>query len=324
MGEEEENKEEEVQEEEDDDEGEEGRDWQRQRVDEVYNEDSEENLEIDNLEVPRELNFEDNAGAPAANNQGCGGGGCAGAPQGRDGAANNQGHGGGGQAGEYQGPAAAAQGCGGGGRAGAPQGPAAADQGRGGGGCAGAPQGPAAAALGCGGGGHARAREGGGCAGAPQGPAGAAGAAAAVNLINHMETPFHQYVNNHVEAYASPFNDPTREDAMRSAGAHVISLQPLVNDSNEERQKGEYMVCVILAITNAGTAQTRGRTNGRYVGPQKNTPYQQMFQCMCINSNSGRNAFTMFFGESTGGRMFHGSMEQRDNGTFSENLCVCF
>jgi hypothetical protein len=35
-GEEEENKEEEVQEEEEDNEGEEGREWQRQRVDEVY------------------------------------------------------------------------------------------------------------------------------------------------------------------------------------------------------------------------------------------------------------------------------------------------
>jgi hypothetical protein len=45
---------------------------------------------------------------------------------------------------------------------------------------------------------------------------------------------------------------------MRSAGAHVISLQHLVDNSNEERQKGEYMVCVILAITNAGTAQTSG------------------------------------------------------------------
>jgi hypothetical protein len=55
-----------------------------------------------------------------------------------------------------------------------------------------------------------------------------------------------------------------REDAMTSAGAHVISLQHLVDYSNEERQKGEYMVCVILAITYAGTTQTRGRTNGQY------------------------------------------------------------
>jgi hypothetical protein len=271
-GEEEENEEEEVQEEEDD-EGEEGRDWQRRCVDEVYDKDSEENSEID-LEVPRELNFKYDAGASAANNQGHGGGGCAGAPQGHDGAANNQGHGGGSRDGEHQGPAAAAQGCGGGGCAGAPQGPAAADQGHGGGGHAGAPQGPAAAAQGHGGGGHAGACEGGGCAGAPQGPAGAAGAAGAVNPINCMETPFCQYVNNRVQTYKSPFNDPTREDAMRSAGAHVISLQHLVDNSNEERQKGEYMVCVILTITNTGTAQTRGRANGQYGGPQQNTPYQ--------------------------------------------------
>ncbi len=53
-GEEEENKEEEVQEEEDNNAGEEGRERQRQRVDEVYNKDSEENLYNDNLEVPQE------------------------------------------------------------------------------------------------------------------------------------------------------------------------------------------------------------------------------------------------------------------------------
>jgi hypothetical protein len=109
---------------------------------------------------------------------------------------------------------------------------------------------------------------------------------------------------------------------MKSAGAHVISLQHLVDNSNEERQKGEYLVRVIIAITNASTAQTRGRTNGQYGGPQQNMPYQQMFQCMCINSDSGRNAFTMLFGEGTGGRMFYSSMEQRGNGTFSENLCL--
>jgi hypothetical protein len=77
-----------------------------------------------------------------------------------------------------------------------------------------------------------------------------------------METPFHQYVDNCVQAYKSPFNDPTRETAMKSAEAHVISLQHLVDNLNEERQKGEYMVCVMLAITNLGTAETRGRTNG--------------------------------------------------------------
>ena len=133
-------------------------------------------------------------------------------------------------------------------------------------------------------------------AGAPRGPAaGAAGVAVAVNPINCMKTPFRQYVDNRVQAYKIPFNEPTRESAMRSDEAHATSLQHLVNNSNEERQKGEYMVCVLLAVTNSGTAQTRGRTNGRYDGPQQSTPYQRMFRCMCINSDSGRNSFTMFF-----------------------------
>ena len=253
---------EEEEEEEEDDEGEEGRDRQRRRVDEEANnkDSAEEGSDDDGLEVPRDLNFDDNDGAGAA--------------------ANNQG--------------------------------------RGGGNRNGAPRGPAAAA------GNNQGRGGGNRAGAPQGPDGRAGVAAAVNPINRMETPFRQYVENRVQAYESPFNDPTRETVMRSDEAHAISLQHLVDNSNEERQRGEYMVCVLLAVTNSGTAQTRGRTNGKYGGPQQSTPYQQMFRCMCINSDSGRNAFTMFFGEGTGARMFHASMEQRDNGTFSENLCVCF
>jgi hypothetical protein len=251
--------------------------------------------------MPRDLNLDNDAGAAAANNdQGRGGGNRAGTPQGPAAAANNQGRGGGGCAGAPQGPAGAAN-----------------NQGHGGGNHAGAPQGPAGTA-------NNQKPGGGNCAEAPQGPAGAAGAAAAVNPIDCMEMPFRQYVNNCVQAYKNPFNDPTKEIAMRSAEAHVISLQHLVDNSNEERQKGEYMVCVLFAVTNSGTAQTRGRTNGRYGGPQHNTPYQRMFQCMCINSDSGRDVFTMFFGEGTGGRMFHASMEQKDNGTFSENLCVCF
>ena len=297
---------EEEEEEEEDDEGEEGRDRQRRRVDEeANNEDSaEEGSDDDGLEVPRDLNFDDNDGAGAA--------------------ANNQGRGGGNRNGAPRGPAAAAannQGRGGGNRNGAPRGPAAAaadNQGRGRGNRAGAPRGPAAAV------GNNQGRGGGNRAGAPQGPDGRAGVAAAVNPINRMETPFRQYVENRVQAYESPFNDPTRETVMRSDEAHAISLQHLVDNSNEERQRGEYMVCVLLAVTNSGTAQTRGRTNGKYGGPQQSTPYQRMFRCMCINSDSGRNAFTMFFGEGTGARMFHASMEQRDNGTFSENLCVCF
>jgi hypothetical protein len=147
---------------------------------------------------------------------------------------------------------------------------------------------------------------------------------AAVNPSNCMETAFRPYVDNRLQEYESPFNDTAKENAMRSAGAHVISLQHLVDNPDEERQPKEYMVCIILAIVNSGTAQTRGRTTGRYNGPQQSMPYQRMLRCMCINSDSGRNAFTMFHGEGVGGRMFHASMEQRDNGTFSENLCVCF
>jgi len=147
---------------------------------------------------------------------------------------------------------------------------------------------------------------------------------AAVNPSNRMETAFRPYVDNRLQEYESPFNDTAKENAMRSAGAHVISLQHLVDNPDEERQPKEYMVCIILAIVNSGTAQTRGRTTGRYNGPQQSMPYQRMLRCMCINSDSGRNAFTMFHGEGVGGRMFHASMEQRDNGTFSENLCVCF
>jgi hypothetical protein len=89
-----------------------------------------------------------------------------------------------------------------------------------------------------------------------------------------MEMPFHLLVEDCLQAYKSPFNDPTREDAMRSARAHPITLQHLVNNPGEERQTGEYMVYTILAIVNAGTAQTRGRNNGKYGGPQQNTPYQ--------------------------------------------------
>jgi hypothetical protein len=219
VAEEEENKEEEEQEEEDkeeDNEGEGGRDCQRRHVDEVYyNKNSEENhLDNDDLEEPAEFNFENNAGAAADNNQGRGEGNVAWAPQSPAAAASNQGRGEGGRAGAPQGPAAVAsnQGHGEGGRAGAPQGPAGATNNQG--------------------------HRGGGCAGAPQGPAGAAGVAVAVNPINCMEMPFCQYVDNCVQAYKSPVNDLTREIAMRSAEAHVISLQHLVDNSNEERQKG--------------------------------------------------------------------------------------
>jgi hypothetical protein len=67
VGKEEENDEEEVAEEEEDNEGEGGRDWQRQRVDETYNKESaEENLDKDGLEMPRDLNLDDKAGVLVA------------------------------------------------------------------------------------------------------------------------------------------------------------------------------------------------------------------------------------------------------------------
>ncbi len=121
-----------------------GRDSQRRRVDEVYyDKNSDENSDNDDLEEPVELNFEDEAGAAAANNQGRGEGNHAKAPQGPAAAANNQGGGEGGCAGAPQGHADAAnnQGHGIGNQARAPQGPAGAanNQGRGGGNHTGAP-----------------------------------------------------------------------------------------------------------------------------------------------------------------------------------------
>ena len=45
--------------------------------------------------------------------------------------------------------------------------------------------------------------------------------------------------------------------AMRSENATFISLQHLVDNTSEERETGEYMACVILAITNKGVAMTK-------------------------------------------------------------------
>jgi hypothetical protein len=58
-----------------------------------YDKNSDENSDNDDLEEPVELNFEDEAGAAAANNQGRGEGNRARAPQGPAAAANNQGGG---------------------------------------------------------------------------------------------------------------------------------------------------------------------------------------------------------------------------------------
>ena len=87
-----------------------------------YDKNSDENSDNDDLEEPVELNFKDEAGAAAANNQGCGEGNHAKAPQGPAAAATNQGGGEGGCAGAPQGPAGAAnnQGRGGGNHTGAP------------------------------------------------------------------------------------------------------------------------------------------------------------------------------------------------------------
>jgi hypothetical protein len=136
-----------------------------------------------------------------------------------------------------------------------------------------------------------------------------------------METPFLPQVDNSLRSYESPFNDPKQAAAMRSANATIISLEHLVDNPSEEREPGEYMVCVILAITNKGVATTKGR-NGRFDGNQQTTPYQRMIRCMCLNSDIGRNAFTMFYGEGTGQRMFNVELAQRDNGTFSEILLI--
>jgi hypothetical protein len=46
---------------------------------------------------------------------------------------------------------------------------------------------------------------------------------------------------------------------MRANNATTISLEHLVNNPSEEREPGEYMVCVILAITNKGVATTKGK-----------------------------------------------------------------
>ena len=108
---------------------------------------------------------------------------------------------------------------------------------------------------------------------------------------------------------------------MRSVNTTTISLEHLVDNPSEEREPGEYMVCVILAITNKGVATTKGK-NGRFGGNQQTTPYQRMIHCMCLNSDIGRNAFTMFYGEGTGQRMFSVELAQRDNGTFSKTLLM--
>ena len=224
------------------------------------------------------------------NNQGQGGGG-------RGRTANNQGRGGGGHGGGGRGGG----GLGGGGSGGYAQGNAATanNQGRGGGGLGGGVRG-GTPQIHAGGRGHG---------GNPQGPR------------SLMETPFLPQVDNSLRSYESPFNDPKQTAAMRSPNATIISLEHLVDNPSEEREPGEYMVCVILAITNKGVATTKGK-NGQFGGNQQTTPYQRMIRCMCLNSDIGRNAFTMFYGEGTGQRMFNVELAQRDNGTFSKTLLI--
>ena len=67
-----------------------------------------------------------------------------------------------------------------------------------------------------------------------------------------METPFCPQVENSSMKYESPVNDPKQTAAMRSAHATIISLEHLVDNPSEERATGEYMVCIILSITNKG------------------------------------------------------------------------
>ncbi len=69
-------------------------------------------------------------------------------------------------------------------------------------------------------------------------------------------------------SYEIPFNDPKQTSAMRSANSKIISLEHMVDNPNEEREPGEYMVCVILAITNKGVAMTNVK-NKRFGGNHK-------------------------------------------------------
>ncbi len=80
--------------------------------------------------------------------------------------------------------------------------------------------------------------------------AGVAGAAAAP--ISCIEAAFLHPVENSLRTYESPLNDTAREAAMKSVRAQVITLTCLVDSPDEERRVGEFMVCIILAITNAG------------------------------------------------------------------------
>ncbi len=74
-----------------------------------------------------------------------------------------------------------------------------------------------------------------------------------------METPFLPQVENSLRSYESPFNDPKQTAAMRADNATTISLEHLVDNPSEEREPGEYMVCVILDINNKGVATIKGK-----------------------------------------------------------------
>ncbi len=268
------------------------------------------------LDVPRALDFQ-----AFALNREEGGGGHKESNYQRGSLPNNQGQGGGGRGrtankgGGRGGGGCGEGGCGGrdrggGGRGGGGHG----GVGNGGRGREGAAQGHAAAAInqGRGGGEHG----GGGRGETPQIHGGGRGYGG--NLQGprpSMETPFLPQVDNSLRSYESPFNDPKQTAAMRSANATTISLEHLIDNPSDEREPGEYMVCVILAITNKGVATTKGK-NGQTM------PYQRMICCMCLNSEIGKNAFTMFYGEGTGQRMFNVELAQRDNGTFSKTLLI--
>ncbi len=61
--------------------------------------------------------------------------------------------------------------------------------------------------------------------------------------------------------------------AMKDAGARTISLSQLVHNPSKERLRREYMVCIILGITNLGMAQTRVRIGGQQGRTQQSTPW---------------------------------------------------
>jgi hypothetical protein len=89
-----------------------------------------------------------------------------------------------------------------------------------------------------------------------------------------METPYSPQVENSLQTYKRFFNDPDKERAKKDDREKIVSLSQLVDNSNKERQKIEYMVCITLTITSLGMAQTMGGIGGQQGGTQQSMPYQ--------------------------------------------------